>query len=191
MARVSNINVYGLNESLVASGYPMRTHLPPHMDDVTDGDKRRATKLAKANGGGHDQFLTGIIVQFDLTASNKAWVELERYRFLSFVSSMSTMHRLQRMDIANMCNEYVDEDIIKRLEELQEEYHQATGDEKEEARLKMLYNTPSGLELTARLTTNYRCLKNIYEQRRHHALPDWQVFCDFIEQLPFSELITS
>jgi len=46
------------------------------------------------------------------------------------------------------------------------------------------------LELTARMTTNYRQLKTIYAQRRNHLLPDWQMFCDWIETLPYSELIT-
>ena len=53
----------------------------------------------------------------------------------------------------------------------------------------MLYNIPSGFELTAAMTTNYRQLKTIYQQRRNHALPDWQMFCDWIETLPhFLEL---
>ena len=58
-----------------------------------------------------------------------------------------------------------------------------------EARLEMLYNIPSGFELTAAMTTNYRQLKTIYQQRRPHPLPDWQMFCDFCETLPrFLEL---
>ena len=62
-------------------------------------------------------------------------------------------------------------------------------DEIKEARLEMLYNIPSGFELTAAMTTNYLQLKTIYQQRRHHALPDWQMFCDWIETLPrFLEL---
>ena len=56
--------------------------------------------------------------------------------------------------------------------------------------LRLLYNIPTGFELTARMTTNYRQLKTIYLQRRNHRLPDWHVVCDFIESLPHSELIT-
>ena len=62
---------------------------------------------------------------------------------------------------------------------------------KKEAYLELLYNLPSGFELMAGMTTNYRCLKNIYAQRRNHRLPDWHVVCDWIETLPMaSELIT-
>ena len=34
--------------------------------------------------------------------------------------------------------------------------------------LRLLYNNPAGFELTARLTTNYRCLRNVYQQRKNH-----------------------
>ena len=55
--------------------------------------------------------------------------------------------------------------------------------------LKILYNVPTGFELTAGITTNYRQLKTIYYQRRHHKLPEWHMICDWIEELPkFKEL---
>lgn len=55
--------------------------------------------------------------------------------------------------------------------------------------LEILYNIPMGFELTAGMTTNYQQLKTIYQQRRHHRLPDWQMICDWIETLPrFMEL---
>ena len=56
--------------------------------------------------------------------------------------------------------------------------------------LTLLYNVPVGFRLTARMTTNYRQLKTIYQQRRTHRLPEWQYFCEWIERLPHSELIT-
>ena len=48
----------------------------------------------------------------------------------------------------------------------------------------------SGFELAARMTTNYLELKTIYRQRRNHRLPDWHMFCDWVESLPDSHLIT-
>ena len=62
-------------------------------------------------------------------------------------------------------------------------------EEMEHLYLRILYNIPCGFELTAGMTTNYQQLKTIYRQRRHHRLPDWQVFCDWCETLPrFMEL---
>ena len=56
--------------------------------------------------------------------------------------------------------------------------------------LEILYTNPAGFRITASMTTNYRPLKTIYHQRRNHRLPEWQVFCDWVETLPNSELIT-
>ena len=37
---------------------------------------------------------------------------------------------------------------------------------------------------------NYEVLANIYKSRRHHKLDEWHTLCDWIEGLPYSELIT-
>ena len=105
--------------------------------------------------------MSGVLVSFDLTCSNKMWIEAERYKYLVFVSSQSTMHRISKLDIAGQCNEYVDEKIIERVDGLKDIYNQTKDTEDY---LRLLYNVPSGFELTARLTTNYRCLKNVWEQ---------------------------
>ena len=57
--------------------------------------------------------------------------------------------------------------------------------------LKLLYSTPSGLKLTARVTTNYLQLMTMYQQRHHHRLPEWRQFCDeLIVKLPlFDDLL--
>lgn len=206
MAKITNTDVYGLAESIFRSGYPMMEQAPNQNEFVTEvfeisdclqrGDMenkhiRRAIKLANAKGGGHDQFLTGITVTMDMTFSNKAWVEAERYTFLNFISSMSTMHRIARMDLRECCNAYVSNTEIACLEHLLEQYNSIDADahpeEKRIAYLDLLYNLPSGFELTAGMVTNYRCIRNIYHQRRTHRLPDWQVFCDWVESLPMAQ----
>ena len=116
------------------------------------------------------------------------------------ILACSTMHKLQNMNPRLQCNRYVDPRAIDILQEKIDRYnwlvamnkkpeYSINPDEIKEARLEMLYNIPSGFELTAAMTTNYRQLKTIYQQRRNHALTDWQVFCDFCETLPrFLEL---
>ena len=177
--KVTNWKVYDVEESITASGYPM-------VVDVEDAeyDLSRGEKLANAKGGGHNQFLSGLLVSFDLTCSNKMWVEVERYRYLVFVSSQSTMHRIAKFDLKKSYNEYVDKRVIEIMEELKREYE---ANPTSENYLRLLYNNPSGFELTARLTTNYRCLRNVYEQRRNHRLPEWRKFCEWIETLPHAE----
>lgn len=192
--KIENVKIYDLEESIIASGYPMRTSA--EMRQMDEKDLKRAEKLSIASvhdNGAHGQFLTGIRVAFDLTFSNKAWVEAERYRFLEFVSSQSTMHRITKFDLDKQYNEYVDPRVINIMKEKVEEYNSMEDSpEKVEKYLEILYTNPAGFELTARLTTNYRCLKNIYAQRKNHRLPEWRAFCLWIESLPYAkELILS
>lgn len=184
MELIKNVKVYGLEESVKASRYPMSVDVDSCRSDITAKTKVLANC---ATGTGHDQFLTGIIVQFDLTFSIKAWTEGERYHFLDFVSSQSTMHKAAKFDIAKQCIEYVDQRAIDLCEELSKEYN---ADPTPEKYLKLLYNIPVGFRLTARMTTNYRQLKTIYQQRKNHRLPEWKAFCAWVEGLPHSYLIT-
>lgn len=186
MSRIDNVKIYGLEESVAASGYPRSTEIIDREAD--ENDYKRANKLANAPiGYGHDQFLTSIIVQFDLTFPLKAWTELQRYHFIDFCSSMSTMHRITKMDIDDVCNKYVDNRVKDILKIYIDNYNSNPTNENF---YKVIYNIPSGLELTARLSTNYRQLKTIYAQRKNHRLPDWHMFCNWIEGLPHSEWIT-
>ena len=192
MKPISNIKVYDLEESMRAAGYPMRTDLDETLDFTKDwGRAQRLTKASRFNAA-HAQFLTGIVVNFDLTFSNKAWIEAERYRFLNFVSSQSTMHCITKFGLRKQCNEYVDERIITIVQEYIDLYNSLTTQDEETIKfkknlyLKILYNLPSGFQLTARMTTNYRCLLNIYNQRHDHRLPEWREFCNqLLEELPF------
>ena len=146
-----------------------------------------------------------MIVQFDLTFTNKAWVEAERYHFLDFVSSQSTMHRITKFDLDKAYIEYTDPRIIEIMKEKTREYNELQDDIRRlkaegkdvttlrdlsaQKYLEILYSNPAGFKLTARMTTNYRQLKTIYAQRRDHRLPEWRAFCDWIRTLPNSEFI--
>ena len=192
--KIENVKVYDLEESINASGYPMRTTI--QMKEIEEKDLNRAEKLSVLSvrdNGAHGQFLTGIRVAFDLTFSNKAWVEAERYRFLEFVSSQSTMHRITKFDLDKQYNQYVDPRVIDIMKEKVSEYNNMEdGPDKVEKYLEILYTNPAGFELTARMTTNYRCLKNIYKQRKNHRLPEWREFCKWVETSPYAkELILS
>ena len=207
---VSNVDIYDLEKSILASGYPMRTIIPDR--DITEKDLARCKNLVnatKTGNGAHAQFMTGIRVNFDLTFSNKAWVEAERYRFLEFVSSQSTMHRITKFDLNNQYNKYVDPRIIEIMKSKVQEYNKVMelrdSYDKDDQRnispqlredltewlknayLEILYSNPAGFTLTARMTTNYRCLRNIYMQRKDHRLPEWRAFCKWIETLPYAQ----
>lgn len=201
--KLENIKVYDLEESLIASGYPMRTALTSREPDEKDIKRGLALTKASNGNGAHAQWLTGVRVAFDLTCTNKMWVEAERYRFFEFVSSQSTMHRITKFNLDEVYNEYVDPRVIEVMKEKVAEYN-AMGDGamldvklqmelnelKKKKYLEILYTNPAGFELTARMTTNYRCLLNIYVQRHDHRLPEWREFCTELLKLPmFPELV--
>lgn len=200
---VSNVHVYGLEEAIEGSKFSYATDLEKLTPEVTQTVKALA---ASPKGAGEDQFLTGITVMFDLCFSNKAWVEFERYRFANFVSSQSTMHRITSFDLDKAYLPYVDQRMINIMKERVGEYQdtlskcdKAIGTEEKtfytalakEQYLKILYSNPAGFRLTARIVTNYRELKTIYGQRKDHRLPEWRLFCKWIETLPEEEFITN
>ena len=181
---ISNVQVYGLEESIKRSKYPMSTDTSTCTTEPT----KTTYSLGRASvGSGHDNWLNGVIVQFDLTFTNKAWVEAERYHFLDFVSSQSTMHRITKFDLDKAYIEYTDPRMIEIMQQLVDQYN---ADPTPNNYLKVLYSNPAGFKITAGMTTNYRQLKTIYYQRKNHRLPEWRVFTEWIETLPmFKELI--
>lgn len=181
---ISNVNVYGLENSFRVSKFPMIVDVDKATDDYTKTTKN----LGQApKGSGHDNFLKGIIVQFDLSFTIKAWTEGERYHWFDIISSQSTMHKISSMDYSSCMCSYVTDNTKKEMERLRNIYNETKDSEDY---LTLLYNCPVGLILTAGMTTNYQQLKTIYGQRRTHPLPEWREFCSWIETLPYSELIT-
>ena len=183
--RITNTKVYGLDESIIRAKYPMSVDISTLNSDVTKGILALA---GCEKGTGHDNWLNGVVVQFDLTYTVKAWTEAERSHFLDFVSSQSTMHRIAQFDLDKQYDEHTDPRIIAIVKELADKYNETKDPEDY---LRLLMSNPCGFQLTAGMTTNYRQLKTIYAQRRTHRLPEWREFCAWIETLPYAkEFIT-
>lgn len=181
--RVSSAHVYDLYESIAASKYPMQVEPDPMNDELT----KTAVKLAQSPcGEGHDNWLQGVRVAFDITMTAKCLVEAERYHFFDLVSCNSSMHRIARFDLDKAYCRWVDPRIVAVMKELVCRYND---EQTAENYLRVLYSNPAGFTYTMRVTTNYRQLKTIYRQRRTHKLPEWREFCVWITELPNSELI--
>lgn len=201
---VTEVEIFGLEGSLVASGYPKSVDIENLKEESEKNKMRRAKVLAQSpKGEGHDNFLNGIIVSFDLKTTLKMWTQLQRYHFVDFVSSQSTMHMIANFDLASQCSARVDSSIISILADkisrynymLKEEelFIEKYGSKKKykemllDCYLNILHNIPSGFLLNAKLVTNYRQLKTIYSQRKYHKLEEWREFCDWIETLPMAD----
>lgn len=187
--KIENVEIYGINKSIISSGNAMRTVMDDNSKQPSDKDLQRAIKLANTEtGAGHDNFLNGIIIQFDLYAPLYMWKQIQRYHFLDFISSQSTMHRLTKFKVSECCVEDTDEVILARYQVLLDEYNNLV--EKDNKKWRTLVaSLPCGFVLGATMTTNYRQLKTIYHQRKNHKLDEWKDFCKWIESLPKSELI--
>jgi hypothetical protein len=200
---ISNVQIYGFDDAVKGAKYSYAVDLNKVTSEIS---KSTIALAASQPGSGHDQFMTGIILQFDLTFSNKAWVEAERYKFLNFITSQSTMHRITKFNLDDVYMPQVDKRIVEIMKEKVAAYNQLQTEIKEKQEngkdvtaltakldqmyLELLYSNPAGFRLTAKMSTNYRALKTIYRQRKDHKLPEWRAFCQWVRTLPHSEFIT-
>ena len=208
--KIKNVKVYGLEESIIRSGYPMQTGEPGDIYEVDGGlldflDERnhtRAKKLAKTPvGSGHNNFLIGITVQFDLCYPQYWTKHLQRYHWFQYFSGQSLMHKLTAVkDVKSNCNRYVHFSVADLVDDLILAYNSDTlvffgnktdyifkYESKEELFHAIISNCPMGYELWIPVTTNYLQLKTMYFQRKNHKLEDWKEFCSFIESLPMAK----
>ena len=212
---IKNVKVYGLESSIIRSGYPMQVGEPEDLVEhyiqrqmfPSAKNKDRAFKLANTPiGSGHNNFLKGIIVQFDLKYPQYFTPQLQRYHWIDIISSQSKMHKLTSVDnIIHSSNDFVLCSIANEVNFLIRIYNKETFpftyvdnsgeksiiESKEECFQYIISNLPMGYELWMGISTNYLQLSTIYQQRKTHKLKhDWGYFCNWIKTLPLSELIT-
>jgi len=184
--KIKNVNVYGLDNAVRVAKFPMTKDAEEVNSDILNITN---TLGAAKIGSGHNNFLKGIIVQFDLTVSIKLWTEAERYHWFEIISSQSTMHSITKFELTSeRFNSHVD---VRAIELLKDKIALYKKDMSAERYLDVLYNVPVGCNLTAGISTNYLQLKTIYKQRTNHRLTEWLLFCKWIESLPHSEWITN
>ena len=186
MLSVKNIKVYDLEESVIACRNAMRTEPAEYTKEEFEKSLERAIKLANSpSGSGHQTFLSGIRVSFDLIYPNYISPELQRYHWIDIVCSSSKMHRLAKMDMDNCFNKYVTQESREQMKELVELYNNAPTYENF---MLLVSNCPQGIELFMRVSTNYLQLRTIVRQRANHKLKeDWGAFIDFARTLPYAK----
>ena len=186
MIKTKNVKVYGLQESLVRSGLPMRTGEPE--DFTRDYLSKEYTKAVKRGrmlgkvktGTGHDNFLKGIVVQFDLCYPEYFSPQLQRYGYVDIISSQSKMHNILKNGLNQ--NDFALPINKSYLDFLNYEI-------KNENFKSVINGLPLGFQKWMGISTNYLQLKTIRQQRRTHKLQEWGDFCSWIDTLPyFSEL---
>ena len=173
MLEISNVKVYDLRESVIASGNAMRLEPVKYSDSEFIKGLNRMARLVHASNSTdvhcHDNALCGIRVSFDIKYPQYWSMEFQRYHFTDIVTSSSKMHRLLKMNLDSACNDYVTQETINNLKKYIFEYnsikakymHENLLNSKEASEeiyntwMKVLSNTPLGLELFMRVSTNY------------------------------------
>ena len=196
--RIENVEIYDMCESIAASGMPMLERFDETAFAETVGrihgefpsaqhhfDRARRLASAPANSG-HCNYLKGIIVSANISGTIKWWEQFQRYHFVTIISSMSTMHRIDRMDMTNCMSDKVLHDTKTHCAELVKRFKNGEIDFD-----TLIDNMPLGIVLTARTQTNYLQLRTIWNQRKNHKDHEWKPFCRWLESLPRAkELIT-
>lgn len=178
---------------------------------VGPNDHRLMANLAKG-GPVHAKYRRMITVYLDITAPLYWWKEFDTYKVGTVANSCSTMHKIHAKEFTLddfSCDHLIDdinenwdiaagpecrdtpldilEHVVHALNIYREKFLEA-GDKKYWWQMIQLLPTSYNQKRTVML--NYEVLVNIYESRRHHKLDEWHVVCDWIESLPYSELIT-
>lgn len=159
-------------------------------------------------GTDHRKFMRMIIVYLDITAPLYWWKEFDTYKVSTVANSCSTMHKIADKEftfddfsheklINSACMEIREQNIrispiqalattIECLNSYRDLYLQ-TKDKK--YWWQMIQLLPTSYNQKRTIMLNYEVLANIYKSRRNHKLDEWHTFCDWIERLPYSELI--
>lgn len=180
---------------------------------IGENDLGLMKRLAKA-GTDHRKFMRMIVVYVDVTAPLYWWKEADTYKVGTVANSCSTMHKIhaKEFDIDDFSHEHLLMNVfepgtfereytapihptpyenlqatIKTLNRSRKLYLQ-TKDKK--YWWQMIQLLPTSYNQKRTLMVNYEVLANIYHSRKNHKLDEWHTFCDWIESLPYSELIT-
>lgn len=144
-------------------------------------------------GAGSDdrKFLRQIFISVDVTAPLYWWKEYDTYKVGTVSNSCSTMHKIHAKEFSldDFSSERMDSDTLLSLMSTINvlEKNRVKYNETKDAQYwhNMIQLLPTSYNQMRTCTLNYENLINIYFARRYHKLPEWHVFCDWIEGLPY------
>lgn len=178
-----------------------------------DGDYSLIKRLRDA-GTDHRKFMRMITVYLDITAPLYWWKEFDTYKVGTVANSCSTMHKIADKEFAvdDFSHEHLDgvsrdmfiqndydqpyffcsfEDMLYiQVEALNRARNLYLDTKDKKYWWQMIQLLPSSYNQRRTVMLNYEVLANIYKSRRNHKLTEWHTFCDWIESLPYSEIIT-
>ena len=208
MLKIENAETFGWEAAIRGMRNPKNSwsksdsRWAPHDENGTDtprfivGENDLKLASALANSGTDDgKFLRMIHVQLDVTAPLYWFKEADQYKVGTVTDSCSTMHKIHSKEFT--LDDFSHEHLYSPLHDLKptvdllnvyRERFLETKDKEDWWQLIQLL--PSSYNQRRTWDLNYAVLRNIYHARRNHKLDEWHTFCDWIEGLPYSELIT-
>lgn len=170
---------------------------------IGDNDLDLMKRLRNA-GTDHRKFMRMITVYVDITAPLYWWKEFDTYKVGTVANSCSTMHKIHAKEFTLedfSCEHLFDTpesefndsmDVLKEVIDILNLYrdHFVKNPHRKDYWWQMIQLLPSSYNQRRTVMLNYEVLANIYKSRRNHKLDEWHVFCEWIENLPYAELIT-
>ena len=170
---------------------------------IGDNDLDLMKRLRNA-GTDHRKFMRMITVYVDITAPLYWWKEFDTYKVGTVANSCSTMHKIHAKEFTLedfSCEHLFDTpesefndsmDVLKEVIDILNLYrdHFVKNPHRKDYWWQLIQLLPSSYNQRRTVMLNYEVLANIYKSRRNHKLDEWHVFCEWIENLPYAELIT-
>lgn len=199
MLEIENVEVYGIPRSVYSARNAFNSWNKSDSDLSTDSlgnaDLDLAIRLRNA-GTDHRKFMRMITIYLDITAPLYFYKEFDTYKVGTVANSCSTMHKIaaKEFTLDDFSHEHLGmqslrvlKDTIKVMNDFREEFIK---DHEKDNWWQMIQLLPSSYNQKRTVMLNYEVLANMYKSRRNHKLDEWHTFCDWIESLPYSELIT-
>lgn len=214
MIQIENVEVSGWQAAIRGARNPKNSW---HLSDsefqpcafgnpakIGPNDLQLLRTLANA-GPDHGKYLRMITVSMDVVAPLYWWKEADTYKVGTVADSCSTMHKIHAKEFTldDFSHEHLhmknlDGDLHsgclstlkKVIEVLNSMRLQYLITKNKFFWWQMIQLLPSSYNQRRTLHLNYAVLRSMYHARKHHKLDEWRVFCQWIETLPYSELIT-
>ena len=217
MIKIDNVEVMGWEHAIRGMRNPKNSwdksdsEFNTSMFELAIGENDYKLMTALRNAGtDHRKFMRMITVYLDITAPLYWWKEFDTYKVGTVANSCSTMHKIhdKEFTLDDFSHEHIKDfdgfkdkvtgspsigwfelcmqGTIDHLNLARKLYCQ-TGDKK--YWWQMIQLLPSSYNQKRTVMLNYEVLANMYKSRKHHKLDEWRNFCEWIKQLPYSELI--
>lgn len=186
MIKIEKLEVYGLEAAMRGMRNPMNSwhKNDTHGNVIGDNDLKLLKQLTQA-GSDHRKALRQMMISCDITAPLYFWKEFDTYKVGVTTNSQSTMHKLCSRTLTRNDfsfedmheEEFIVNEVIENLNARMRAYKNSHNKSLWRTIIQLL---PSAYNQTRTVTMNYEVIMNIYRQRKHHKLREWNKFCEYV-----------